>query len=162
MSHNISKCPKNLIVNCCRFIENYCKYLYNCGIKTTKVRHLKIEKYTEEIALEIISGETYTKIVQKYNLATKTIYRLRQSSEFQSLLMAQKKKCFEAALNQASYLSTIAVKELKRIILDEETSAQNKIQACKTILELAKNNYEYENVEQRIESLEKMIKGGLA
>ena len=66
---------------------------------------LKNQKHTEEIALDIISGESFTTIATKYNLSTKTIYRLRQSDEFQALLKEQKKKCFESALNQASYLS---------------------------------------------------------
>ena len=119
---------------------------------------LKNQKHTEEIALDIISGESFTTIAKKYNLSTKTIYRLRQSDEFQTLLKEQKKKCFESALNQASYLSSLAIKELKNIILDDKASAQNKIQACKAVLDLAKNNYEYENIEERIEELEKLVK----
>lgn len=119
---------------------------------------LKNQKHTEEIALDIISGESFTTIAKKYNLSTKTIYRLRQSDEFQTLLREQKKKCFESALNQASYLSSLAIRELKNIILDATASAQNKIQACKAVLDLAKNNYEYENIEERIEELEKLVK----
>lgn len=120
---------------------------------------MKSQKHTEEIALDIISGESFTTIAKKYNLSTKTIYRLRQSDEFQTLLKEQKKKCFESALSQASYLSSLAIKELKNIILDDKASTQNKIQACKIVLDLAKNNYEYENIEQRIEELEKITKG---
>ena len=120
---------------------------------------LKVSEHKDEIALDIISGDNFTDIAEKYKLSVKTIYRLRQSEEFQILLKKQKKKCFESALNQASFLSSIAVKELKNIMLDKNTSAQNKIQACKIILDLAKNNYEYENIEQRIKELETMVKG---
>ena len=119
---------------------------------------LKNQKHIEEIALEIISGENFTAIAKKYKISTKTIYRLRQSDEFQTLLKEQKKKCFETTLNQASYLSSIAIRELKNIILDDKASAQNKIQACKAVLDLAKNNYEYENIEVRIDELEKLVK----
>lgn len=119
---------------------------------------MKISEHIDEITLEIMNGNSFTDIAKKYNLSTKTIYRLRKSEEFQTLLKDQKKRCFESALNQASYLSSLAIKELKNIILDDKTSAQNKIQACKAVLELAKNNYEYENIEQRIEELEKLVK----
>ena len=120
---------------------------------------MKTSEHIEEITLDIMNGDSFTNIAKRYGLSTKTIYRLRNSEEFQAAIKEQKKKCFEAALNQASYLSSIAVNQLKNIILDKNTSAQNKIQACKTILELAKNNYEYENIEQRVEELEKLVKG---
>ena len=119
---------------------------------------LKISEHFDEITLDIMNGSSFTDIAKKYKLSTKTIYRLRKSEEFQARLKEQKKRCFESALNQASYLSSLAVGELKNILLNKEVSAQNKIQACKTILELAKNNYEYENIEERIEELENLIK----
>ena len=122
---------------------------------------MKVTEHTDEIALDIISGENYTSIAKKYSISTKTIYRLRQSDEFQTLLREQKKKCFESALSKASYLSNLAIDELKNIISSIDSNAQSKIQACKVILELAKNNYEFENIEQRIEELEKMVRGEL-
>ena len=119
---------------------------------------LKVSENIEKIAFDIISGDSFTDIAKRYKLSTKTIYRLRQSEEFQAMLKKQKKKCFESALNQASYLSNLAIEELKNIITDNNSNAQSKIQACKVVLELAKNNYEYEQVEERINELEKAVK----
>ena len=119
---------------------------------------LKVSENIEKIAFDIISGDSFTDIAKRYQLSTKTIYRLRQSEKFQAMLKEQKKKCFESALNQASYLSNVVINELKNIITDKNSNAQSKIQACKVVLELAKNNYEYENIEQRICELEKTVK----
>ena len=119
---------------------------------------MKVSENIEKIAFDIISGDSFTDIAKRYQLSTKTIYRLRQSEKFQAMLKEQKKKCFESALNQASYLSNVVINELKNIITDKNSNAQSKIQACKVVLELAKNNYEYENIEQRICELEKTVK----
>lgn len=119
---------------------------------------MKTKENIEEIALDILKGKSYTDIANKFNISTKTIYRLRQSENFQKILTSQKKRIFETVLSKASYLSNLALDELKNIISESSSNAQSKIQACKIILELAKNDYEFENIEQRIEQLEKLAK----
>ena len=112
----------------------------------------------EQIAFDVLEGIKFSDIAGKYGISTRTLLRLRQSDEFQTVLKAHKKQSFESALGKASYLSNLAIEELKNIITDNDSNAQSKIQACKVVLELAKNNYEYENIEQRICELERTVK----
>ena len=112
----------------------------------------------EQIALNVLEGIKFSNIADKYGISTRTLLRLRQTDEFQTILKAHKKQSFESALGKASYLSNLAVEELKNIITDNDSNPQSKIQACKVVLELAKNNYEYEHIEGRIEQLEKAVK----
>ena len=112
----------------------------------------------EQIAFDVLEGMKFSDIADKYGISTRTLLRLRHSEEFQTILKTHKKQCYEFTLSKASYLSNIAINELKNIITNSDSNTQSKIQACKIILELAKNSYEYENIEQRICEIEKTIK----
>ena len=110
----------------------------------------------EQIAFEVLAGTKFSDVAKKYKISTRTLLRLRQTEEFKEVLKAHKKQSFESALGKASFLSNLAIDELKNIITDKDSNSQSKIQACKVILELAKNNYEIENIEERIEKIEKL------
>ncbi len=113
----------------------------------------------EQIAENILEGIKFSDVAKEAGISTRTLLRIRQTDEFQAVLKAHKKQSFESALGKASYLSNVAINELKNIITDKDSNAQSKIQACKVILELAKNNYETENIAQRIEQLEVQLRG---
>ncbi len=116
------------------------------------------KEHIDEIALDVLGSSSLACIADKYGISVRTLFRLRQTEEFKKALAEHKKQSFESALGKASYLSNLAIEELKNIITDKDSNAQSKIQACKVVLELAKNNYEYENIEQRICELEKTVK----
>ena len=119
---------------------------------------MKSKYNIEQIALNVLEGAKLSDIASKFGISARTLLRIRQTDEFQIALKEHKKQSFQSALGKASYLSNIAIEELKNIITDKDSNAQSKKQACKVILELAKNNYEVENIEQRICELEKTIK----
>ena len=112
----------------------------------------------EKISVDILSGMSFEDVAKCNNISTRTLLRIRQTEDFKNNMKVLKKVCFETAINKASYLSNKAMDALENIVTNNDSNAQSKIQACKVILELAKNNYEYEYIEERINELEKAVK----
>jgi len=86
-----------------------------------------------------------------------TLWRWLQSPEFQSRYRAARRQLVETAVAQLQSDCTIAVRVLREVAEDREAPASSRVAAARTIIEQSIGAIELMDLQDRIETLEKML-----
>lgn len=108
-------------------------------------------KNEQIVLLALVNGETRKRAAQMAGVSESTVYRLLSNEHFKTILNAERKKIFDAAVGELAALTTKANETLRRAL--NSGTPQIEVRAALGILTLAFRGREMEIIE-RIEKLE--------
>lgn len=108
----------------------------------------------EKIAIDIINCSTLKEVCEKNKISESTLYRLRKETEFREILNQKRIEMYEGALNVAHSFGLECVKQLMKIVKQEELPATARVNAAKVIIEMCSDYYDNAAILTRIEELE--------
>lgn len=114
----------------------------------------------ENIAICILTTSTYEEASRKSGVSKSTLYRLRKDAEFQAIINQVKNSIFQDTMKKAQAYSMESLEILRDIARDVNATDSSRVSASRTILELAINSAEQEQILNRIEELERMLTDG--
>lgn len=114
----------------------------------------------ENIAICILTSSTYDEASQKSGVSKSTLYRLRKDADFQKTIDEVKNNLFRDTMKKAQAYSMESLEILRDIAHDVNATDSSRVSASRTILELALNSAEQEQILNRIEELERILTDG--
>lgn len=112
----------------------------------------------EKAIMLLLKNKKMEEVAQELGISTKTLYRWLKQDAFKERFAEVRQELFNEALNSLKTLTKQAIDTLDDI-LRNGTKETSRVTASKTVLELALRLKEVEELEQRVEELEKIVEG---
>lgn len=112
----------------------------------------------EKAIMLLLENKKMEEVAQELGISTKTLYRWLKQDAFKERFAEVRQELFNEALNSLKTLTKQAIDTLDDI-LRNGTKETSRVTASKTVLELALRLKEVEELEQRVEELEKIVEG---
>jgi len=120
----------------------------------------KKEQKQERIISALLNASSLRDAAKKAGISEATLYRLLKDDSFQTAYRVAKRELVNHAICQLQQNTGKAVAVLVKIAEDKTCPASARVSAAKAILETSLKAVELEDLERRIEELEKKVKGG--
>src|ERR1700722_8672292 len=117
------------------------------------------EKFTRRMEVAIVgllTQATMDDAAKHAGVSTPTLWRWMQEPSFQTEYRKARRQAMGQAAAQLQQASSVAVKALKDIIQDSDITASARVTAARTVLEIGLKAIEIEDIESRVEELERM------
>ncbi|MDR1330214.1 MAG: hypothetical protein LBK23_11500 [Oscillospiraceae bacterium] len=111
----------------------------------------------EHIAVCVLTCSTYAEAAKAAGISNATLYRLRQTPEFQEVLRKVKNQMYSEAFQKSQGYALGTVEALKRIMDTTTATDSARVSAARTLLEMSINAAEQELILDRISELEKRL-----
>ena len=105
----------------------------------------------------MITEPTIKAAADKIGITPRTLYKWLKMPEFRSAYMQAKREAVSVAITRLQQAATEAVEALRAIMNDTSKPASARVSAARSILELAIKAIEIEDLEVRIEELERVM-----
>jgi hypothetical protein len=115
----------------------------------------KYEQKKEGAISALLQEPSIEKAAKKAGISESTLLRWLKLDEFKEEYRTAKKELVNLAISQLQQSAGKAVKVLLEIAEDDESPSSSRVSAAKTILEISIKAVELEDIEKRIEELEK-------
>lgn len=125
----------------------------------TKGHGEKKTRMTEPAIIALLTEPTLKEAAKKVGISEATLWRWMQEPEFKEAFRDAKKQSVSQAVSQLQQSSGEAVQTLRDVMGDGAAPHSSKVSAAKTILDMALKAVETEELEARIEELEKQLGG---
>jgi hypothetical protein len=112
----------------------------------------------ETAIIALLTEPTMKLAAKKVGIGTATLWRWTQEDDFKELYRAAKKQAMSQAIGNLQQSCGEAVETLRTIMNDEASPAPSRVTAAKTILEMSMKAIETEDIEGRLEELERLQK----
>jgi hypothetical protein len=123
--------------------------------------HTTLTPRAERVIGALLVEQTLEQAALKTGVSARTIYRwLAEDEEFQRAYRLAKRRVVEQAQVQLQKATGQAVKTLLEVMLDPIAQPSSKVAAARTVLEYAIKAVEIDDLEARIEALERVSKIG--
>ncbi|MEW5784801.1 MAG: hypothetical protein AB1767_06990 [Bacillota bacterium] len=121
----------------------------------------------EQAITALLVQPTVQEAARVAGLGERTLWRWLQDPSFQEIYRQARREAVGQAVAQLQRVSGEAVRALRLTINDQDTPASARVSAARAILELAIKAVELEDLEARLQALEKRLeeqakKGGIA
>jgi transposase-like protein len=113
----------------------------------------------EKAIMLLLQNKKIEEVAQELGISTKTLYRWLKQDVFKKRFAEVRQELFNEALDSLKTLTKQAIDTLDDI-LRNGTKETSRVTASKTVLELALRLKEVEELERRVEELEKIVEGG--
>jgi len=110
----------------------------------------------EKAILLLLQNKTIEEIANQLRISKRTVYKWLQREDFKQRFAEVRQELFAEALEQLKVLTKEAINTLEDI-LKNGTKETSRVTASKTVLELALRLKEVEELEKRVEKLEKIV-----
>lgn len=118
----------------------------------------KKSNYKEEIAIAaLLSTSTIGEAADAIGVSEQTVWRWLQKKDFKDKYQKSKKQVLQQAIARLQTASGNAVETLLEVMGDSFSPASTRVAAAKITLDLSLKVLEYEEIESRIQSLEKKL-----
>jgi hypothetical protein len=111
----------------------------------------------EQIAVHVLTCSTYAEAAKAAGVSNATLYRLRQTPEFQETVRQVKNQMFAEAFQKSQGYALSAIEALKRIMDNNTATDSARVSAARTLLEMSLNASEQEMILDRIAELERRL-----
>ncbi len=118
--------------------------------KASQQRELLIQALLQQPSLE--------KAAASIGISAVTAWRIRKTPEFQEAYRQARKAAFTEAIARLQHASAAAVSTLLKLMLDQQAPASSRTRAADSVLRHAADAGEWEELEARIQRLEKLLK----
>lgn len=112
----------------------------------------------EKFLMALVSEPSITKAIEKAGIAKKTAYKYLKDEAFSREYMQLRQDMAGRTTSLLLQASGRAVEVLYQVMDDEKVSPYARVQASKTVLEMAYRGFELENLQTRIEQLEQDLR----
>lgn len=121
--------------------------------------NVKLTRKQEQAIAALLEQPELTLAAKTVGVSPVTLWRWLQKQEFREAYEAAKKRLVEGAINR---IQTAAGKALNTLleIMESGQRESARVQAAKTILDLAFHVAALEEIEKRLEALEQKLEGG--
>jgi len=121
-----------------------------------KVGHGEKKSRKKEMAvIALLTEPSIPKAAARVGISEATLWRWMQDDDFQELYREAKRRAVGQAIARIQQATTLAVDTLEAVMTNKKAPAMAKVLAAKTVLETAIKAVEIEELEARIEALER-------
>ncbi len=111
----------------------------------------------EQIALNLLTCPTIKEAAEKSGVSVTTIFRLKRTDDFKTILKTVKDNMFNEAMNKAQGYCLESLEILRTIMNDKVATDSSRVSAARTLLELGVTMFENENIVQKLQDLERRL-----
>lgn len=115
----------------------------------------KFGRKMEAAVAALLTHRNIDEAAQAVGVAPKTLLRWQQIAEFQAALRKARKDAYGNCIGRLQQGSAAAVSTLLKVMLDPGTPASTKVRAAESVLSHSEKAIELEDVEARLEDLER-------
>lgn len=117
----------------------------------------KLSRKKELAVAALLQSATIKEAAEKVGIAEITLWRwLKEEEEFRNAFREAKREAVSLAISRVQQICGEAVETLREIMLTGQAESP-RVQAARAILELALKALEIEEMEKRLEELEKVV-----
>ena len=124
---------------------------------TTKGHGEKITRKQELAIAALVSEPSIGRAAEKVGIAKKTLWRWLQTDAFRTAFRKTKMELVRHAMAQIQAAMSEATETLRQVMVDMDATPSARVSAAKAVLDLGLKAREIENLEVRIEKLEKNL-----
>ena len=118
----------------------------------------KLVAKQEKFMIALMATNTILDACKQAGIANHTGYKYLNDPEFKVEYLKLRRETMQQATNKLQQAAVIAVETLENVMLDAENSTPSaRVQAARTVLENAYRGLEIDDIQQRIEQLEKRL-----
>lgn len=110
----------------------------------------------EKLALALLEAPTVAEAARRVGIAERTAFVWLKDPEFQEVFSEVKRRFIALALSRLEGVTDEAIQTLREIMTTGQGESP-RVQAARAILEMVLKLYEYEELEERIARLEKVV-----
>jgi len=111
----------------------------------------------DKIVEALMSTRTISEASERSGVPERTLYRIMSDDEFSRLYRQARWLAISLASAKLQSKTSIAVDTLSEIMSDSEASPSARVNASKTVLEMALRAFEAEDLESRLSRLEREL-----
>lgn len=113
------------------------------------------ESKMEKIAADMLICRTLREVAEKNGIAERTLRRIRNTEDFQRILMETRSKAFEGVFDVVCAAAPESAMQLIEIMRDPKAPASARVSASRSIMDFAQGYYNQTEILDRISALEK-------
>jgi DNA-binding MurR/RpiR family transcriptional regulator len=117
----------------------------------------KYPQKREQAVAALLAHSTIGEAAGAVGVSEVTMWRWLQEEEFQTAYREAKKQIVQQAVTRIQQVTGEAVDTLREIMLDPKKPATSRVTAARTILNMAVKAVELDDLERRIEEIEKEV-----
>jgi uncharacterized membrane protein (DUF106 family) len=117
----------------------------------------KLSRKKDQAVMALITEPTIKAAAQKVGITTPTLHKWLKLSEFKAAYREARREAVTVAIARLQQAAAEAVEALRAIMNDTSKPASARVSAARSILELAFMGIEIEDLEVRIEELERVM-----
>jgi len=118
----------------------------------------KLSRNQERVIVALLNHTSVTKAADAAGIGEVTIYRWLKDDGFNSAYRDARRQVVQQGIVKIQKSIKAAVDTLTAIMEDNEAPASSRVSAAKTIIDIGIRATEMEQLEERIEDLEKIVK----
>lgn len=116
----------------------------------------KLPKKKHEAVIALLEHRTVKEAAQAVGIGEATLFRWLQVPEFQDAYRGGKRQIVNHAISRLQQATAEAVETLREIMKDNDKPPSPRVTAAKTILDMAVKAVEIEDIQSRLEVLERI------
>jgi hypothetical protein len=120
----------------------------------------KLTRKQEQAISALLLHPTLAKAAEACGVSEKTLWRWLQCPEFQQAYRQARREAVSQAIARLQRITAKAVDTLEGVMADAEAPAPAKVTACRVVLEVAVKAVELDDLQSRIEELERNLSNG--
>ena len=117
----------------------------------------KLPKKKHDAVVALLEHPTVRQAAQAVGIGEATLFRWLQVPEFQDAYRDAKRQIVNHAIARLQQATIEAVDTLSEVMKDKNKPPSPRVKAAKTVLELAVKALEIEDIQSRVESLERIV-----
>lgn len=111
----------------------------------------------EKAIMALLTEPTIKQAADRAGVGETTLYRWMQEEAFDKAFKEARKMALNQTVSRLQQTTTDAVETLQSIMRDERASANSRVSAAKTVLEMAFKAFELQDLAAKVEEMEKYI-----
>lgn len=122
----------------------------------------ELSKKQTNFLLALLSSRSITEASQKAGISNQTAHTYLNDPTFKEAHRTLRREAFEQATSKIVNSVDEAVEVLRTVMNNDEEVGATRVQAARTIIANAFKSYEMQEVQERLDEIEKLIKEGQA
>ena len=114
----------------------------------------------EQAIVALLEHPTLEKAAVALGVSDVTLWRWMQQPEFQEAYRKARREAFSQSVARLQHASQAAVGTLLRVMTDRESPAASRVRAADVVLQTALRGMEMEDLEARLDRLERLAESG--
>lgn len=117
----------------------------------------KLNDNQKKFIVAMLSSSTIAEATQKAGISTQTGYNYMSNQTVKDELKKLRRDSFEQATSKIVDSVDEAVEVLREVMADDEEVGATRVQAARTIIANAFKSYELQEIEERLENIERVL-----